>query len=346
MLHHHHSTSCKETVINLICLLGAVILFLGCAGPMAATPSAPRDIPRDGYRSEDYIVSRLTAPQTPSALAQQYLGDQKRAWVIEAANPGIAFQQNDVIVIPLKDRNRGGLKSDGYQMVPILCYHRFKTTCKSSLCMPADNFEHQMRYLKENGYHTISFEELNGFLEYRRAIPPRSVIISIDDGYRSVYTIAYPILKKYGFTATLFVYTDFVGASRNALTWKQLREMRDAGFEVGGHSVSHSDLTRQKETESKADFAARVEWELQKSKEIIDKKMGQNTVFLAFPYGRYDQRVLEVSQRLGYKVAASVKRGGNPFFADPLALKRDQVLKRDMATFVSRLKHFQKLSLE
>lgn len=75
------------------------------------------------------------------------------------------------------------------------------------------------------------------------------MVITIDDGYESVYNIADPILRKYGFTATLFIYTDFVGVARGAITWDQLREMKGDGFEVGSHTLSHCDLTKKKEGE-------------------------------------------------------------------------------------------------
>ncbi len=172
------------------------------------------------------------------------------------------------------------------------------------------------------------------------------MVISIDDGYRSVYNIAWPILKKYDFRATLFIYTDFVGASRNAITWDQLREMKKSGFEIGAHTISHCDLTKQNKGEDTQAYMARIEKELSRSKQIIDKKLNQNTVFLAFPYGRYNQRVLDMCKRLGYTIAVSVKKGSNPFFADPLSLRRNQILKRDIKSFISRLKTFNKLSLE
>ena len=80
--------------------------------------------------------------------------------------------------------------------------------------------------------------------------------------------------------------------------------------------------------------------------QVTLKKLGQNTILLAFPYGRYNQNVLKMSTRLGYRTAVTVKRGSNPFFADPLTLRRTQILKRDMKTFVSVLKSFHKLSLK
>jgi len=168
------------------------------------------------------------------------------------------------------------------------------------------------------------------------------VVITIDDGYRSAYDIAYPILKKYGFTATLFIYTDYVGVSRNAVSWDQLRKMKADGFEVGSHTLSHVDLTKILEGEDEQHYLARIERELLQSKEILDKELTHNTISVAFPFGRYDPRVLAICERLGYKIGVSVRTGSNPFFSDPLALRRNQVLGSGLKVFIPKLKTFER----
>ncbi|MBW2437592.1 MAG: polysaccharide deacetylase family protein [Desulfobacterales bacterium] len=324
-------------------ILAACLLFMSaCASTQTTTASSQTQI----FRSEDYVVYQLKTSQSPAELAEKFLGGPQRAWIIEEANPDIRFRRGNAVVIPLKERNRGGLSADGFQTIPILTYHRFAENCSSPLCMPARTFERQMRYLKDNGYHVITAEELLAFLEYRQRLPRKSVLITMDDGYRSVYDIAYPILQKYGFKATLFIYTSFVGVSKMAITWDQLKEMKANGFTIGSHTIYHSDLTQPKEDETEQSHLARIKDELFGSKKIIDKKMGQNTYFLAYPFGYYDQRSIQIAKQAGYKIAMSVKRGGNAFFANPLTLRRDQILEKDMQTFISRLKTFNPLILK
>jgi len=296
------------------------------------------------FRSEDYIVYRIKKGDTPAKLAKRFLGDEKKFWVVEDANGGVPFTKGHIAVIPLKKENACGLRGNGFQMVPILCYHRFSDDVDSPLCMPPQVFDRQMKYLKENNYRVVSSTDLLGFLQNEHCLPEKAVVITIDDGYRSGYDIAYPILQKYGFTATLFIYTDFVGASRNAVTWNQLREMKKSGFQVGGHTTSHDDLTKQRDGENRRSYLTRIEKGLGVSKSILDRKLGQNTILLAFPYGRYDSTVLRVAERTGYEMAVTVKRGSNPFFADMLALKRSQILRHDMDSFVSNLKTFHPVS--
>jgi peptidoglycan/xylan/chitin deacetylase (PgdA/CDA1 family) len=313
-------------------------VFLGCAGPQPSiAPSVSRP---DVYRSDERILHRLKPDETPEILAEKYLGKAQLAWMVEDANPKKAFLPGQFVVVPLVIKNRAGITDKGYQTVPILCYHRFAPSCDSPLCMPADIFEQQLRYLKENGYRVIGPEALSAFLDYRQPIPKNAVMISVDDGYRSVYDVAYPILKKYGFTATLFIYLDYVGVSSKAITWEQLRELKREGFYIGSHSVAHSDLSKKKKNEDDAAYISRLKQEIFRSKQVIDEKLGQDTLIYSYPFGRRNETVVSLARQAGYKIAVTVDRGSNPFFADPFLIKRDQILKRDMDRFTSRLKTF------
>ena len=332
----------RHVVLLLILIVASLLGFCACAATGRSIQAPEMNL----FRSDDYIVYRLEGNETPAELAERFLGERKKSWLITEANGEADFSRGHAIVIPLREKNKGGLSADGFQTVPILTYHRFSEDCSSPLCVPTRVFDLQMRYLKENGYHVITPKELIGFLEYRHGLPKKSVLITMDDGYRSVYNIAYPILKKYGFTATLFIYTNFVGVSRMAITWDQLREMKAEGFTIGSHTLSHSDLTRPKEGEAEPEFLARIEEEIHGSKKILDRKLAQDTDVFAYPFGYYDQRSINIARRAGYRMAMSVRRGGNPFFSNPLSLRRDQVLKRDMKTFVSRLRTFNHLSLK
>jgi len=329
-------------LLFFIVIATGLLVCYSCA-PTSKVIQPPK---KNLFRSEDYIVYSLKENETPTELAERFLGARKKSWMIEEANPGTNFRKGNAVVIPLKENNRGGLSAEGFQTIPILAYHRFAEDCISPLCIPKRLFELQMRYLKENGYHVITPEKLLAFLEYRQGVPKKSVLITMDDGYRSAHDIAYPILKEYGFTATLCIYTSFVGVSKIAITWDQLREMKANGFTIGSHTVSHTDLTRPKEGETELEFIARIEEEIQGSKQIIDKKLGQDTCILAYPYGYYDQRSINAARQAGYEIAMSIRRGGNPFFANPLSLRRDQIFEEDMQTFLSRLKTFNNLSLK
>lgn len=328
-----------STCVNVL-LIGLVLFSLGgCASapPLLFQPSY--------FKSEDFIIYQLQPDDSPGLLAERFLGDGRKDWMIEEANAGITFQPDRFVVIPLRPRNRGGITSKGVQTIPILCYHRFGNHCASPLCVPEEVFEQQMQYLKTNGYRVISPRDMIDYLNYKQPLPSKAVMITVDDGYRSFYSVAYPILKRYGFTATMFIYTNFVGVSSKAITWDQLRELKDNGFTIGSHTIAHSDLSKQDDGESDEAYVRRLRYEIFESKRIIDSKLKQDTFFFAYPFGRANQASALLAREAGYKLAVTVDRGGNPFFADPYLLRRDQVLKRDMATFKSRLRTFYPINL-
>ncbi len=301
---------------------------------------------RAAFESEEYVVYVLQGKENPETLAERFLGDKEKSWVIEDANEGVPFVKNQRIIIPLRIDNKGGLTASGYQVVPVLNYHHFLEDCDSPLCISPAVFDQHMKYLKDNGYRTVTMEDLQGFLQYRKALPKKSLVITIDDGYRSAYDVAYHILKRYGFTATFFIYTDYVGVSPKAITWDQLKEMGADGFQIGSHTQSHSDLTMKKEGESEEDYFARIEKELIGSKQIIDMKLEQDTMAIAFPFGRYDENILSLAEQVGYKLGFSVDGGGNPFFSDALCLRRTQILKKDLNSFITKLDTFYEFPLE
>ncbi len=149
-----------------------------------------------------------------------------------------------------------------------------------------------------------------------------------------------------GFTATFFIYTSFIGASKNALTWDQLKTMKADGFEVGSHSVNHADLSKKMDGEGEKEYLARVKRELLLSKQVIDDKLNQNTQYIAFPYGEFNQGLVKLCEETGYRLGFSVNAGGNPFFSDPLTLKRYQILKKDMESFTVKLRTFYPVPLK
>src|SRR5207249_6008423 len=133
----------------------------------------------------------------------------------------------------------------------------------------------------------ISLDDLVDYTELNRQLPRRSVVLTFDDGYKSFLQYAYPILKELGFTATLFVYTDYVGNGRNALNWDDLKSLAKQGFPIGAHSKTHNDLRRHS-GEPHEEFARRMPVELAERPAPFERRLGRAPQAIAYPYGAHE----------------------------------------------------------
>ena len=247
--------------------------------------------------------------------------------------------------VETKYLSRGGLTVKGYQTVPVLSYHKFSKDKVSTLTVKEVAFEEQMKFLKDNDYNVITLDQLLNFLEFKGEIPEKSVVITFDDGWSSVYDIAYPILKKYGFPATLFVYTEFIGGKR-ALSWKEIKELAVNGIDIQCHSVTHRNLTVLNEKESFKDYFDSINREIFQSRQMIEKRINKKCKYLAYPYGASNKLVIALLKKHGYRGAFSVKRGSNPFFVNEYLIKRSMIYgKYDIQKFKKNLVVFKATEL-
>lgn len=298
------------------------------APPPAVPPSAPPDGLADGTvvgRGDRLLVYLAKDGDTLADVAARLLGHADRAWQIAEVNPGLAaMAAGQPVVVPLQMPNPLGVSPDGVQVVQILCYHRLGPVPSKMVVTPA-SFEAQMAWLASNGWHVVRLSDVAEFLAGRRALPRQSVAITFDDGYASVYRHAFPVLKKHGFPATNFVYTDFIGAA-DAASWPQLEEMQRSGLvDTQSHSKSHRNLTDRGPDESEASYLSRLDSELRVPRQAIERALagaGVRVRQLAFPYGDANRQVLEAMPRHGFEVGLTVTPGGNPFYASPLMLRR------------------------
>ena len=318
-------------------LLLALVLLLGACAP------ALQEVKEDARTSEDFMVVVAREGDTAETLAARYLKGADRAWMITELRDAAPIKPGDVVVIPIRPRRLGGIEADGHQVVPILTYHDIEVVSKGRFAITAELFEQQLRYLKENGYVGVTPDELDRFLRYELPLPKKAVVITIDDGFKAAKTFAAPLLKKYGVPATFFIYTDFIGAGKNALTWDELRELKAQGFDVQGHSKTHSNLAVPPPNERSADRAARLDAEIVATKQLMESRVGGKVDYFAYPYGGFDSEVVAKVKSAGYKIGFGAKKGSNPFFIDRYRLKRYNVfMEKDLTKFVQMLQTFEK----
>ena len=209
--------------------------------------------------------------------------------------------------------------------VIVLCYHRFEDKPKDSLAIKPSDFEAQMQSLKDNGITVIPMADFLAWRRGEKSIPAKSAVVSIDDGYISGYAVAWPILKKFGYPFTMFIYTDYVkGGPKSggqSITWEQLAEMRDAGVDIQSHTVSHSSLNARK-GKTDEQYLAWLKNEISGSKELLEQHLGIQIKAIAYPYGLHNDPVREAVKQAGYEAAFTVYGQRIGYGADPTMIGR------------------------
>ena len=310
-----------------LCMLIMIIaLISGCA--TSAVHVSRSFEPSDAKEREFPGFTAVIAKKgdTLSSLAGQYLKDPSMEWLIADFNGISSVNPGMEIIIPMKPYEMGGLTYRGYQTVPVLSYHNFSLDKTDKMTVSKRSFEEQMQLLKDRGYRVISLDQLFDFFDFKKQIPSKSVVITIDDGWKSAYEIAFPVLKKYGYPVTLFVYTDLINSTRKTMTWEQVKELSDNGIDIQCHTITHRDLAGAQEKESFKDYFDAIEKEIVQSSNIIKKNTGRDCRYLAYPYGGSSNMVVAIlKRRTGFRGAFTVRRGSSPFFINNYMVNRSMI---------------------
>ena len=222
----------------------------------------------------------------------------------------------------------------------ILCYHSIHEEPDNPYAVSTTTFREQMDFLSKH-LAVVPLEELMTLLRRRTGtsgeppIPPRMVAVTLDDGFSDAYTDAYPTLRALGIPATFFLPVAYVGTDgprpaapglpqSRFLSWEQVREMSREGMAFGSHTLTHPHLTRLPVREARR--------ELEDSRKVLEDQLGLPVRGLAYPYGTFrdfDARVEQLAAEAGYDWAVTIISGTNRQGADPLALRRTQIMRRD-----------------
>jgi peptidoglycan/xylan/chitin deacetylase (PgdA/CDA1 family) len=192
--------------------------------------------------------------------------------------------------------------------VPVLMYHHIsELTSEESrnpilrdLTVSPKDFDEQMQYLAEHEFRVISTEEIDEAVQNHLPLPEKAVAITFDDGYKDFASQALPILRKYGFTATVFPVTSMIGTP-NHINWEDIETASREGMDFGSHTVHHFDLTMLS--------TYQLDYELHESKNSLEDELEQSVSTLAYPDGKCDRSVAEAARAAGYD-AAWMKCGG------------------------------------
>lgn len=222
--------------------------------------------------------------------------------------------------------------------LPVLMYHRVIDDKKYAgvydTHVTLENFEKQMKYIKDNGYEAITFEDIaNG--EYKNRFNKKYVVITFDDGYKDNLKNALPILKKYNLKAVLFYVTDETYNKWDTdvenrpkekkfelMDLEEIKELYGSGLiEIGGHTTTHLDMPLIEREKLKKD--------LEESRDKIEKITGKKPVSFAYPWGRNNETCREVVEEVGYKFAVSTESGSSCFSDDLFEIVRVGIYSKD-----------------
>ncbi|MGY4828961.1 polysaccharide deacetylase family protein [Sphaerotilaceae bacterium SBD11-9] len=322
--------------------MSAVALLCACSSTPTSPNAAPAPVPatsNEGViaRNDRWLIYMPQAQDSTASIAARFLGSSQRDWEIAEANDGAKLRTGYPVIVPLKPANPTGVKHDRYQTIPILCYHRVGNST-SKMTVSSAAFAEQLEWLVKNDYRVLRLQDVAAFIDGKQAVPARSVVLTFDDGYESYYRYAYPLLKKHGMPATVFLYSDFVGAA-DALTWAQMQEMTASGLiDIQAHSKTHANLINRLRDEADAAYRQRIDLEVRAPRELIERRLKQPVKDFAYPYGDANEIVLDALSRSGYRLGVTVNPGGTPFFGQPFMLRRTMIYgNHDLDAFKARL---------
>lgn len=188
--------------------------------------------------------------------------------------------------VNLKYNNKG---------IPVLMYHAIGYEKGNTARVPKEKFKAQMKYLKDKGYVTITLEQAYNFFITNKPVPEKAVVLTFDDGYVDNYLEALPILKEFGFVATIFIITNVVDKNPAYMNLEQLKKMQANKIDIQSHTVYHDDL-------AKLSYEKQVKT-LKDSKAFLEKALNKKVQYIAYPYGEYSKKTLTAVKEAGYKMA-------------------------------------------
>lgn len=211
---------------------------------------------------------------------------------------------------------------EGHRVVPIIMYHHIDQEVRYPVAtVPTDHFEKHLQYLKDYQFDVISLDDFIEAKREGRVLSRKTVLLTFDDGYADNYTYAFPLLRRFGYTATMFISTGKVGQP-GYVTWDQLREMAAAGMTIGSHTIAHEYLP---------DLPpARQEQEITDSRRILQEQLKVPVKHFSYPVGGFNPEIKQLVRRAGYESAVTTNRGYDRFNRDVFELNRVTMDEEDL----------------
>lgn len=218
--------------------------------------------------------------------------------------------------------------------VPVFCYHKMSASPSGSYEVSTEDFKEQLQLLHDEGYESVTASQIADYLEGKADLPEKAVSLTFDDGPKSILTESKPLMDTHGFVGTAFLISQSVGG-KGVLTWDDVAELEEAGWEIGSHTVSHIDPTKVS--------VDKLAEELADSKATLEEHTASAVVSLAYPYGNYDDDVMREAREAGYRIAFTIDRGPADQTDDSMRVPRQMVVKGNSMKTFTRWAHQGKL---
>ena len=209
--------------------------------------------------------------------------------------------------------------------IPILYYHSVSPSADNEVIITPEILKSELQYLKDEGYTTLTLNEVSDYLLNSSAIPSKSIVITFDDGYMDNYDNAFPILKELGMKATIFCITSKLDGSYY-LSPNAIKEMSDYGIDIQSHTVTHPKLDSLTYDEQLT--------ELKESKKTLESITGKPVTSIAYPFGNFNEDTIKAAEASGYSLGFTTNRGLADRNDDYLQIDRIYVSSNyDLKTF-------------
>jgi peptidoglycan/xylan/chitin deacetylase (PgdA/CDA1 family) len=200
-------------------------------------------------------------------------------------------------------------------------YHRFGDSRYPSTNTSLADFRAHLETLRRGNYSVLTLGDVVSRLRANQPLPERCVVLTVDDAFRSFLSGAVPLLREFGYPATLFVNTGEVGG-QDFLSWAELRQLAAAGIEIGNHSAAHGYLLDRQRGEDAATWRSRVRAEIQQAQDDLRKHLGITARLFAYPYGEFSGELMDIVRELGFSGAVGQQSGPLGRGQNMLALPR------------------------
>ena len=295
----------------------------------APPPAPPPERLPDAFESKDFVLAIARPGDTVESLAGRYLGAAAKSWMIAdygAPGPLVPGQR---VAIPRRDWNTAGVDASGYQVVPVLAYAATPGANRRRPAPIGRGFAEQMRHLKGAGYRPVRLADFIAFLQHRRQLPRKAVLITFDEAQRELLETAVPVLRELGFPAVVFASTGAVAARSGgaSLTWAELRDLASSGIDVQAQSGTLRDL-RRASGEGEDAYSRRMHQELEPPVELLRRnlpRLPSGLETLAYPGGNWNEDVTRFARQYGYGAAFGLGGEPNPAFVPMFQISRTPV---------------------